>query len=415
MPQQVSPGASSVKEAPSPAPLALALVLCIALIGVMGVSITLPILPKLGVVFHQDATGIALLISCFTFPSALMTPIAGVLADAYGRRTVLLPGLLLFACGGVGCALSDAFETLLLWRAVQGLGAAPLGILYGTLAGDLYPESERAKIMGILGATISIGTTIYPAIGGLLGEMDWRWPFWFSLAALPVACLALLVPLERPHAAINWKEYARSSRSIILNPLALGLFGLTFLCFCILYGPTITFFPLLADRLFQASPAQIGTVFSLASLGTACIAMNLAWLGKQFPHRRLMLSAAGCYAISQMLMVALPGVVGDLGWLALPIFIGGVAQGLSYPLLNARMTTLAPIQNRAIVMAMNGTMLRLSQSLSPLLFGLGWAYIGWNGPFLMGIGVALLIGSLVLCLYPPAMKGIQAGSDRKKG
>lgn len=238
-----------------PASLAgLVLILCMALMGVMGVSITLPILPKLGAVFHQDAAGVALLISCFTLPSAFMTPVAGVLADRFGRKAVLLPGLLLFACGGMGCAFSDSFENLLAWRAIQGLGAAPLGILYGTLVGDFYKEADRPKIMGMVGATISVGTALYPAIGGFLGEMDWRWPFWVSLAALPVGMLAMCVPLERPHTGMDWKQYARDSRSIIFHPAAIGLFGLTFLCFCILYGPIITYFPLLADLLYKAPP-----------------------------------------------------------------------------------------------------------------------------------------------------------------
>ena len=76
-------------------------VLCVALMGVMGVSITLPILPKLGAVFHQDAAGVALLITCFTLPSAFMTPVAGVLADRFGRKAVLLPGLLLGEWGAL--------------------------------------------------------------------------------------------------------------------------------------------------------------------------------------------------------------------------------------------------------------------------------------------------------------------------
>ena len=51
-------------------------------------------------------------------------------------------------------------------------------------------------------------------------------------------------------------------------------------------------------------------------------------------------------------------------------------------------------------MAMNGTVLRLSQSLSPLFFGIGWSYIGWRGPYAMVIGVALVIGALVWRDYP---------------
>ena len=94
------PGEASQEGQSRPVSLAgLVLVLCVALMGVMGVSITLPILPKLGAVFHQDAAGVALLITCFTLPSAFMTPVAGVLADRFGRKAVLLPGLLLFICG----------------------------------------------------------------------------------------------------------------------------------------------------------------------------------------------------------------------------------------------------------------------------------------------------------------------------
>ena len=69
-------------------------------------------------------------------------------------------------------------------------------------------------------------------------------------------------------------------------------------------------------------------------------------------------------------------------------------------MLNSRMTALAPTRNRAIVMAMNGTVLRLSQSLSPLFFGIGWSCMGWRGPYAMGIGVALVIGTLVWHVYP---------------
>ena len=78
------PGEASQEGQSRPVSLAgLVLVLCVALMGVMGVSITLPILPKLGAVFHQDAAGVALLITCFTLPSAFMTPVAGVLADRF--------------------------------------------------------------------------------------------------------------------------------------------------------------------------------------------------------------------------------------------------------------------------------------------------------------------------------------------
>lgn len=131
---------------------------------------------------------------------------------------------------------------------------------------------------------------------------------------------------------MDWKQYARDSRSIIFHSAAIGLFGLTFLCFCILYGPTITYFPLLADLLYKASPSHIGAVFTVASLGTAAIAMNLAWLGRKYSHRpfdveRYVLLRRGSNAHA-----GFPDAVSSLWWLTLPIFIGGVAQGLTFPL-----------------------------------------------------------------------------------
>lgn len=376
------------------------LLLSVTFLGVMGVSVILPVLPKITEVFRLSPSEAGLLIACFTLPSAFLTPVAGVLADRFGRSAVMLPGLCLFAVGGMGCALSSSLTQLLLFRAVQGLGAAPLGILYGTLVGDAYPEERRPHMMGVVGATISLATACYPFIGGLLGELHWSYPFWLSLLALPVAVLALRVPLVGPRRGMDWRAYARDSRSIIFHPATIGLFSLTFLCFCILYGPTITYVPMLAHELYGASPARIGGVFTLASLGTALIALNLARLGSFFGHRGLLFVAAGCYLIAQGLMLALPPLGTSCWILTLPVFLGGVAQGLTFPLLTSRMTSLAPTRNRAIVMAMNGTVLRLSQSAAPLLFGFGWAVAGWRGPYMMGVGAALLIGLLVWLVYP---------------
>ena len=79
--------------------------------------------------------------------------------------------------------------------------------------------------MGMVGATISFGTALYPAIGGFLGEMDWRWPFWISLAARPVGLLARSVPLERPHTGMDWKQYARDSLPSFSTPPQSGFSG----------------------------------------------------------------------------------------------------------------------------------------------------------------------------------------------
>lgn len=377
----------------------IVLIMSIALIGVMGVSIILPILPLLASTFELNPTEIGLIITCFSLPSAFFTPVAGIVADLYGRKKILLLGLFLFAVGGIGCAFSNSFKGLLLCRAIQGIGAAPLGILYSTIIGDLYKENERPKMMGIAGATISIGTSIYPAIGGLVGEIHWTLPFWFSLLSIPVAMIAFTYPYHYKGVRTPIKNYAKISVKLVFNTHAISLLSITFLCFSILYGPTLTYFPLVADLLYSASPIQIGMVFSIACLGTATIAINLAQLSKVYSHQKLLTIAAMCYFISQGLIIILPLQSHNLWLLTLPIFVMGIAQGISFPLVNSHITTLAPTSNRAIVMAINSTFMRLSQSISPVVFGIGWTFWGWNGPFIFGLFTSIILGILIMKVF----------------
>lgn len=379
----------------------LVLILCITFLSVMGVSIVLPILPLLARQFDLTPTEVGLIIACFSLPSTFFTPIAGILADFYGRKKILLSGLFIFTAGGMGCAFSQSFNELLCFRVIQGLGAAPLGILYSTLIGDLYPENKRPKMMGIVGATISISAAIYPIIGGFSGGIHWTLPFWFSLLALPVAIIAIRAPYNDLNIKINIKDYVKISKKIIFKPHAIGLFSITFLCFSILYGPTLTYFPLLANLLYEASPEQIGMVFSIACLGTALVALNLSQLGKRYSHRNLLLMAATCYLTSQGCILFLPSQIHNLWLFALPIFVIGIGQGISFPLISSRLISLAPTSNRGIAMAINSTVMRLSQTISPLFFGLGWTLLGWEGPFIFGVITSILLMLLIFKTFIP--------------
>ncbi len=94
----------------------------VTLIAVLGTSSITPALPEI-----RDALGISsgqvgLLITVFTLPGTLLTPVAGVLSDRYGRRKVLVPSLFLFGIAGVACALATDFGLLLVLRTLQGVG-----------------------------------------------------------------------------------------------------------------------------------------------------------------------------------------------------------------------------------------------------------------------------------------------------
>ncbi|MCL2123784.1 MAG: MFS transporter, partial [Desulfovibrionaceae bacterium] len=149
-----------------------------ALLSVMGVSSLLPVLPLLAKTFHIPDSNLGILIAGFTLPGIFLTPLGGVLSDRVGRKNVLIPSLVCFALGGLGCFFSGSQTEIILWRIVQGIGAASLGTLYNTLIGDLCPdEAERLKALGSTMMLVAIGGALFPALGGLLGEWRLMSPF----------------------------------------------------------------------------------------------------------------------------------------------------------------------------------------------------------------------------------------------
>lgn len=341
----------------------------ITLTVIMGVSSVMPALPLMARELGIPLASVGLVLTAFTLPGIVLAPVAGVLADRLGRKRVLLPAMALFIMGGAACFFARDLSTLLACRFVQGFGAAPLGVLYTTLIGDLYEGNDRVRAMGYNAGVLSLGTAIFPAVGGLLAELGWNVPFLLPLAVLPLMLAAARLRLPASRATQTLGDYFRSTLGIVLSPRALVLFGLSLLTFVQLYGPMVTFFPVLADTRFHAAPSRIGAIFAVSSLGTAMIASQLGRLSERFPARWLIMLSHVLYAVAMLMLPLMPG----LWWLLGPVVCFGMAQGLNLPNLSTMMTSLAPTQQRAAIMAVNGTLLRLGQTIAPLLFGLLYA------------------------------------------
>lgn len=369
----------------------LILVFCITLTVVMGVSSIMPILPELTREFAIPPSAIGFIFMAFTIPGVLLTPLGGLLADRIGRKQVLVPSFFIFAVGGTACAFATSFEQLLFFRFIQGVGVAPLSMLYTTLIGDLYEGHQRMQAMGYNAAVLSLGTAIYPALGGLLGEFGWRIPFLLPLLTLPLIIAFIRLPLPKYQNAKPMREYLSSTKDIILSPSALVLFSLSFLTFLILYGPMVTYFPVLADSRFAASSSTIGIVFSVASAGSMLTAILLGYLSKRLSTATILFISHCCYIISLCLMP----LIEHIAWAFIPIFFYGLGQGLNIPTTATLLTDLAPTEGRAAIMAVNGTILRLAQTIAPLLFGVVYMLGGIDITYYAGLLVVLLMTILV--------------------
>jgi len=375
------------------------LVICgTALFSVMGVSSVLPVLPLLAKTFHIPDSKLGILIAGFTLPGIFLTPLGGVLSDRVGRKKVLIPSLVLFAFGGLGCFFSNNQTEIILWRITQGIGAACLGTLYNTLIGDLcLDETERLKALGSTMMLVAMGGALFPALGGLMGEWRLMSPFLLTLGALPLAMLVRVTDLPHPAGTgQSLNSYIRQGVSRISERGNLSLFALSFIMFGILYGPIITYFPLLAYARYEASPPQIGLIYAATILGISFGGLFMPRLSRRFSAQMLGLCAAVLFCAAMLLMPH-----GNALWFcSVPLLCYGLGQGILYPAAMSALTGGAPEHTRSIILAANATTIRLSQTLMPSLCGLLFTWWSFEGVF----GGGLLLAGLLFLLTPVALR-----------
>ncbi|MDZ7764907.1 MAG: MFS transporter [Melioribacteraceae bacterium] len=373
----------------------------VTLIAVLGVSSITPAFPKVEKELGISTQQVGLLITVFTIPGVLLTPIFGVLGDRLGRKKVLVPSLFLFAIAGTLCAFMVDFYLLLFFRFLQGVGSASLGSLNVTLIGDIYKGKERAAVMGYSASVLSVGTAAYPAIGGVLAVFGWNFPFLLPVLALPVGILVITsLHNPEPKNEQSLRDYLISTWESIKNFQVLGIFLTSVVTFIILYGSYLTYFPFLLDRSFGASTVTIGILMSSMSLTTAITSSQLGKLVSFFSEKKLILIAFVLYIISLVLIPLIDNIWG----LILPVILFGVAQGMNIPSIQTLLASLAPIEYRAAFMSLNGMVLRLGQTLGPVLMGLIYISLGIEATFYAGAIFGLVMIILVTIMIKEKRK-----------
>ena len=191
---------------------------------VLDMTIVNVALPSIQAALGVTAGNLQWVINAYVLVIAALILVAGTLGDRFGRRRLLLAGLVIFTAASSACALSSDDPQLIAFRAVQGLGAALLAPLALAILADAFPPERRSSAIGIWAAVGGIGFGAGPIVGGvLIAAFDWSAIFWVNV---PMGLAGIALTLA----------FVRESRDPAARPLdlpgaalsAAGLFCLTF-------------------------------------------------------------------------------------------------------------------------------------------------------------------------------------------
>jgi DHA1 family tetracycline resistance protein-like MFS transporter len=391
------------------------------LLDMLALGIIVPVLPKLVIEFEGgDTSSAALYYGLFMTVWAAMqfvcSPLLGAISDRYGRRKVILLSTLGLAADYGIMGAAPTLGWLFVGRALSGVTSASYATAYAYIA-DVTPQNKRAGYYGMLGAAFGIGFVLGPALGGILGSMHLRLPFWvaggLSLVGFLYGAFVLpeSLPPERRAKRIDLREanpwgslsFLRARRALFALAAAVFLYRIA-------HDVMPSLFVLYGDHRYAWDERTVGLV--LAAVGVASMIVQAGLVGrvvKRFGEGKAMLAGFATGAVG-MTIYAL-AATGNVFLVGIPFT---ALFGLTYPSLQGIMTSrVAPTEQGRLQGAL-ASLMGIAGIVAPLIFtqtfalAIGpWAPLRVPGlPFLIAaallVGAALISTRVALAYRPPS-------------
>jgi ACDE family multidrug resistance protein len=383
---------------------ALGIVYASSIALMMGVNFIQPALPALTQTFHVSDAQLSWVMTVFTAPAIVLSPIFGVIADLYGRRLLLALGLIAFGIFGAAMAFAPNFGWLLAFRTLQGVAFSAVIPLTIVLIGDLLEGDSEIGGQGLKVFLDRIGYLVFPPLGGLLAAIAWFWPFVFYVLTIPVGLAAFYwMPETKGKRSERTMTYLGDILRLTRHPRLVIAFSAGFLRFFLDYG-FLTYFPLFLVRTHGISTATAGLLYVFFSIGAMMTSSQAGRIAAGRDKANILFVA---FAISGAAVLAVPFLPG-IGLVGGALFFYGLANGVISPMQKSLLTQNAPAELRGGIVSFDRLIQQVSKTTSTSIVGL--LLVSTELPtifWLLGILSFASVG-LMACLLPRAQRAISS-------
>ena len=365
-------------------------------------SMIIAVLPDIQAALDISPGRAGLLTTSLSIPTAFLLPVAGVLSDRYGRKTVMLPGIILYGLGGAVAGSLAGVSRISYWgifggRVIQGIGAAGMTLVAMALAADLFQGKERIRALGILEASNSMGKLASPLLGTWALSWAWYGPFWVYPIFSGIAVVALMWGIKSPRPVekgSSLNRYFQDLRQAVADETLklLGAYALALITIILWFGGLSATSQLLDKA--KISGTRRGLLLALPVLLLILTDLLSSRYGRKEWFSGLVSTGLVAMALGQIGLGCLRSPHGVIGALSL----GALAMGLVMPILNSIITSAVAEEQRGAVTTTYGSLRCLGSALGPPLYGYlidGWGL--WLFFFATGLALgAAVAGSILL-------------------
>ncbi len=375
--------------------LALAFMLLLVVLGQSSIAIYLPSLPYMAQHFSVDKSWIQMTVSAYLFGFGFSQLIYGPLSDYFGRRPILLLGLLVFLLASIACALAPSIEFLLSFRLIQGLGAGAASVIARALMRDFFEGRELSQAASYLSMGWALVPIIAPVVGGYLQSyFSWQASFIFLiLLASMLIFFAIFRLIEtnrtRKSNAMNMRSASQNYFFLLVHKIFISNIA----CIVIVFSIFVVFNiagPFLLETQLGLSPIAYGWMLVIISSGYL-IGTNINnRIVRRWEPRKVTLGGI-CFMVFSSSFMLIAVILGffSITIIVLPMFL--IFLSLGFIFANCITACLSPFPHMAgSASALYGFLVFLGGGL------LSTAFTRFSGETPLPLAVFLTLASVVM-------------------